>query len=93
VHCPQCAGGIGNWPWDAPTKLWPADANVGNVRAFGAVGDGVTDDTRAVEAAWIASGSGGRLYFPAGVYLVSRPLQVRAPVGAYMAASQGLGGG
>jgi len=36
-----------------------------NVLDFGAVGDGVTDDTVAIEAAWAASKS---IYFPAGTY-------------------------
>lgn len=39
-----------------------------DVRAFGAVGDGVTDDTTAIQAA-IAAGSGRRLYFPPGTYV------------------------
>jgi len=42
-----------------------------NVRDFGAVGDGVADDTRAVQAAAlsIGDGTGGVLYFPRGTYL------------------------
>jgi len=42
-----------------------------NVRDFGAVGDGTTDDTVAVQAAVTAAGVGGRVYFPTGTYLVS----------------------
>lgn len=43
-----------------------------DVRAFGAVGDGVTDDTAAVQAAIDAvSASGGTVYFPVGVYMVN----------------------
>ena len=41
---------------------------------FGAVGDGVTDDTAAVEAAITAAGVGGKVVFPRGVFLVSRTL-------------------
>ena len=40
----------------------------GNVRDFGAVGDGVTDDTAAVQKAIDA---GGVVRFPEGVYLIS----------------------
>jgi len=36
-----------------------------SVKDFGAVGDGVTDDTAAIEAAWAASNS---ISFPAGTY-------------------------
>jgi polygalacturonase len=40
-----------------------------NVRAFGAAGDGVTDDTNAIQAAIDA---GTRLYFPTGTYVVNQ---------------------
>ena len=43
-----------------------------NVLDFGAVGDGVTDDTAAIQAAVNAAEAiSGCLYFPAGTYLVS----------------------
>lgn len=44
-----------------------------SVRDFGATGDGVTDDTAAVQSAlnWVASVSGRSLYFPDGTYKVS----------------------
>lgn len=67
------------FPWPSPRKLWPPDAGVTDVTHWGAVGDGVTDDTQAIEAAWVAAGSNSRLYFPAGVYLVSRTLSPMAP--------------
>lgn len=39
-----------------------------NVRDYGAVGDGVADDSAAIKAAEAALTSGGRLYFPEGDY-------------------------
>jgi len=46
-----------------------------NARQFGAVGDGVTDDTAAIQAAIDATGS-EFLYFPSGTYIVSSTLTV-----------------
>lgn len=40
-----------------------------NVKDFGAVGDGVADDTAAINAAAASLPSGGVLYFPRGIYL------------------------
>lgn len=54
-----------------------------SVKDFGAVGDGVGDDTVAIQAAIdytanfsIMSATGGRLLFPAGMYQISAPLVV-----------------
>jgi len=44
-----------------------------NVLDYGAVGDGVTDDTAAIQAA-ITAAQGNVLYFPSGTYLFSEPL-------------------
>lgn len=48
-----------------------------NVRDFGAVGDGITDDTRAIENAILFTPPDTRLFFPEGTYL-SRPLALRS---------------
>ena len=42
-----------------------------NVREFGAVGDGTTDDTTAIEDAFAAAGPTGTLFFPPGTYRYS----------------------
>lgn len=42
--------------------------DVVSVRDFGAVGDGVADDTAAIQAAIAAVGDGGSVFFPAGTY-------------------------
>lgn len=39
-----------------------------NVKQYGAVGDGITDDSAAIKAAEAAMTSGARLYFPKGSY-------------------------
>lgn len=45
--------------------------NVINVKEFGAVGDGVTDDTSAISAAMAKANSGDVVFFPNGTYKVS----------------------
>lgn len=44
-----------------------------NVKNYGAIGDGITDDTAAIQAALTAAGS-GVVWFPVGRYLVTAPL-------------------
>jgi len=69
-----------------------------NVCEFGAVGDGATDDTAAIQAALDEAygtaddphgGSEGRfanraVYFPNGWYITSRPLTLRSVAGAHI---------
>jgi hypothetical protein len=45
-----------------------------NVRSYGAKGDGVTDDATAIQAADTAAGTGGRVFFPEGTYIVGTAL-------------------
>lgn len=73
-----------------PRTLANRFADVINVKDFGAVGDGVTDDTAAIQAAlsfvsvteWAGSSvamhlkSGGTIYFPDGVYRVTKTLKI-----------------
>ena len=47
---------------------------------YGAVGNGATDDTAAIASALTAASSGGIVYFPPGVYLVSSPLQITSGI-------------
>ncbi|MBD0837362.1 right-handed parallel beta-helix repeat-containing protein [Streptomyces sp. TRM68416] len=47
-----------------------------NVRDYGAVGDNVTDDTAAIQAALAACPMGGIVYLPAGAYRTSAPLTI-----------------
>lgn len=52
-----------------------------DVREFGAVGDGTTDDSVAIQVAIdAATASGGTVYFPAGTYIVSAPVLGKSTV-------------
>ena len=63
-------------------NIFPADAGVLNVKDFGAEGDGVTDDTAAIQALLNAHPNGQRIiYLPNGTYLVSGTLTWPAGTG------------
>jgi hypothetical protein len=52
------------------------------VRTYGAKGNGVTDDTSAIITALtsLRNKGSGTLYFPAGTYLIARPIALDIPV-------------
>lgn len=47
-----------------------------NVLDFGAVGDGATDDTAAIQAAIDAAGTGNEVYLPEGVFKITQTLMI-----------------
>jgi hypothetical protein len=63
---------------DEPPPAPPPAAR--GVKAFGAKGDGKTDDTAAIQAAIVATPRGGTLVFPAGRYRVNAPLLINRPI-------------
>lgn len=65
------AQGVGAVPRLIYSKL----GDVVSVKDFGAVGDGITDDTAAIKAC-LAANLGCKIYFPAGVYLLSDTLEI-----------------
>ncbi|MFE6000274.1 glycosyl hydrolase family 28-related protein [Streptomyces sp. NPDC056454] len=69
----------GENPQDAATVAQLSQSVLGwiNVkdRAYGAKGDGTTDDTAALQAALDACPLGGTVYIPEGVYRVSAPIR------------------
>lgn len=63
----------------AYTRGDPRKQDVVSVKAYGAVGDGVADDTAAIQAA-IGSlpAAGGSIYLPVGDYRITSPITVRS---------------
>jgi hypothetical protein len=59
-----------------------------DVRAFGAKGDGVTDDTVAIQNA-VTAGAGKRVVFPAGVYRIATSEIIVSGVGTELYLSAG----
>src|SRR5882672_8382708 len=69
-------------------RTFPADSGMLNVKTvYGAVGDGVHDDTAAIQAAISANirqqSTSRIIYFPAGTYLVSKPLVWKDTTGVF----------
>lgn len=56
----------------------PAVERATNVKDFGAIGDGVADDTKAIQAA-IDATKRGAVFIPAGRYLISDILRIAKP--------------
>lgn len=71
-----------------------------NVRQYGALGNGSTDDTAAIQAAVAAASSGGIVFFPSGTYFVTTPLVLSNPnvqimgcgIGSIIQAKSGFSG-
>jgi hypothetical protein len=70
VIVPSSSNGTGRWVrvWDGPL----------DVKWFGAVGNGVANDSAAIQAAYDAAAArlGATVYFPAGTYIVSTPIVI-----------------
>ncbi len=60
-----------------------------NVKQYGAVGDGSTDDTTAIAAAITAASAGGVVFFPVGNYKISSPLTLNGANTALMGVGAG----
>lgn len=59
--------------------FWGGKYGVINVKDYGAVGDGVHDDTQAIQVAIDAPKGHTEIFIPAGTYIISRPLVISTP--------------
>lgn len=63
-----------------------------NIKSYGGVGDGVTNNDAAFTAAWAALGTrGGCIYFPAGKYVFNSPISKTLPTSQYSIMIKGDG--
>jgi hypothetical protein len=78
---------VASGPTTAPARnVRPIGAGWLNVKAFGAKGDGITDDTAALQAAITAGGAAHTtVYVPPGTYMVSDPIVIPAGEGLTVA--------
>ncbi len=67
-------------------------ADVLNIKDFGAVGDGTTDDSTAIQAAIDATSPGGNLFIPVGTYKIATGLTCNKPIRLYGSGLYGAGG-
>lgn len=81
---------VGDTTQSLPDWLGALEGLFYNVKAYGAVGDGATDDTAACQAAMTAAGDagGGVVYFPAGSYRTSAALTLPVNVSVLGAGAQ-----
>lgn len=80
INDPRLIGSFGNI--DGYCRM-PNLLGILNVRDYGALGDGVHDDSSAIISAIQASTDGGSVYFPPGNYLVTQELNITKPVQLY----------
>jgi parallel beta-helix repeat protein len=80
VYSASCADTNRTLYIDSTGKLGSYGETVYNVKLYGAVGDGLTDDTASFIDALTAAGSGGIVYIPVGTYLISNYLAVPSNV-------------
>lgn len=74
--------GVSSWA-QSSNRFFPANAVINVKTQYGAMGDGVTDDTAALQLAVRENvGSNAILYFPAGTYLIGDRLEWRNPADA-----------
>jgi hypothetical protein len=69
--------------WNGSAWAPAATMPVFNVKTYGAVGNGVTDDTTAIQAAITAAEAatyGGKVYLPAGKYNIAGNLVITSPL-------------
>jgi hypothetical protein len=69
------APGAGSVQTDVQSKL----REFVSVKDFGAVGDGVTDDTVAIQAAIDSLTNGGVVFIPSGAYITTAELSINVP--------------
>ena len=67
-----------------PILSWPAYSDWLNVKTCGATGDGITDDTRAVQKCMDSYhiGNNFTVFFPAGTYLIKDTIVINRTLGA-----------
>lgn len=73
------------------SEIASAQATV-NVKSYGALGDGSTNDATAIQAAIDASAEGDTVFFPAGVYLVGSTISLKSGRAYVGAVGSDLGG-
>jgi len=72
------AGEPGDLP-HVPALAWEPRSDWVSVKGLGAVGDGVADDTAAIQKALDGVREGSTIYFPAGTYRVTNTVSMKGP--------------
>ena len=72
-----------------PALNWEPRSDWLNVKQFGAAGDGVADDTEAIQKALDGLGEGTTVYLPPGTYRITRTLLLAGPLVGVMLIGHG----
>jgi hypothetical protein len=89
THRFRATRGKGKEEWN-DTHVVTGDPDGINVLSYGAKGDGVTDDTAAIQAAINATPNGSTCFVPVGVYSISASLRIIKPI-QFVGAGNGRG--
>src|SRR5450759_2936403 len=75
----EAAASVSNTISDIPILNWQPRSDWISVKSTGAVGDGKADDTNALQKAFDLIKRGTTIYFPPGVYRLTRTLLINSP--------------
>jgi len=81
---------LASWLNDANRRIYKDSISVKS-DPYSATGDGVTDDTAAIDAAYAACPTGGTLFFPTGTYLRTTTLVISKKIRVVFAGGKGSG--
>jgi len=74
------AARAGAWSPQLPSLAWTPRSDWQDVKRAGAVGDGVADDTPAIQKVLDAAKNGSTVYLPPGTYRVTKGLRLQGPL-------------
>jgi len=85
------SGAVPGPPRQIPSLPWTARSDWVDVKSLGAVGDGVADDTAAIQKALDGVRNGSTVYLPPGTHRVTKTLRLQGPLVGVTVVGHGKG--